>query len=135
MLKTQFDYLCKTYGDQTLAEKDRWKAIKYIYNENPLIDVQRALKENTILYIDNQDIGPGFYILEAPYAFSIPTQEDRVVTFIPLYLIDKISFVSDFINQQPVANTTVKRLRKNPEVYEGVSTIKEEETAISSIIE
>lgn len=95
MLVSQFDYLCKTFGDPSIPESDRWKSIKYIYIENPLPDFQTLLKEHNIIYINNESIGAGFYIISPPNADTDPINKGLVVSFIPLEMIDKISFILD----------------------------------------
>ena len=95
MLKSQFNFLCNTFGDPNLSESDKWKSIKYIFIENPIANVQTLLKRNEILYVDNSDIGPGFYILSYSNAdLGVPKYNERVVTFLPLKLIDKISILA-----------------------------------------
>lgn len=107
MLKTQFDYLCKTFGDTTLPISERWKAIKYIYVENPLMDAQLLIKKGELIYIDNEEIGPGFYILGAPNAELNPITNELVVSYIPLKLVDKITFVTSFIDtNENISNIT-----------------------------
>ena len=98
MLKSQFDYLCETFGDPLLPSNERWKAIKYIYVENPIMDVQFLIKKGEIIYIDNEEIGAGFYILGTPNVELNPINEGYVITYIPLKLVDKITFVTKFIN-------------------------------------
>ena len=97
MLKTQFNFLCKTFGNPKLPDNEKWKCIKYIFVENPLADVQRLIRLRKIAYVDNFNIGPGFYILGyANSDLGVPKHGERVVTFIPLTLIDKISLVTSF---------------------------------------
>ena len=101
MRKSQLDFLCETFGDSNLPSSEKWKCIKYIFIENPIVDVQKLIKNNEIQYIGNSDNGPGFYILGTPNAdFGIVNLCDKVVTFIPLKLIDKISLIcsSDLID-------------------------------------
>ena len=103
MLKSQFNFLCNTFADSKLSATDKWKCIKYIFIENPIADVQRLLKKREIMYIDNSSIGPGFFILgHANTDFSIPKYDEKVVTFIPLRIIDKISLLASLeINDNP----------------------------------
>lgn len=100
MLKSQFDYLCETFGDPSLPVKERWKAIKYIYVENPIMDVQVLIKKGEIIYIDNEEIGAGFYIMGTPNVELNPINSGYVISYIPLKLIDKITFVTTFINSE-----------------------------------
>ena len=97
MLKTQFDFLCETFGDQSLDIKDRWKSVKYIFNENPLGDMQLLIKRNEAVYIDNDEMGAGFCILGTPDVELNPVTTEKTITFLPLSQIDKITFVSDNI--------------------------------------
>lgn len=107
MLKTQFDYLCETFGDPSLPVSERWRAIKYIYVENPLMDAQLLIKKGELIYIDNEEIGPGFYILGAPNAELNPISNDLVVSYIPLKLVDKITFITSFIDvNKNISNTS-----------------------------
>ena len=95
MLKSQFIFLCEKLGDPDLAPNEKWKSIKYIFIENPIADVQRLLRNREIMYVDNPDIGPGFYILGYGNAdLGVPKYNERVITFIPLKLIDKISIIA-----------------------------------------
>ena len=103
MRKTQLDFLCNAFADKNLPSNDKWKCIKYIFIENPIVDVQLLIKKNEIRYIDNSDNGPGFYILTSANAdFGICKKEEKLVTFIPIKIIDKISFVVESLN---VGNT------------------------------
>lgn len=119
MLKSQFDYLCETFGDPSIPVEDRWKAIRYIYIENPLMDVQFLLKNNEIMYSDNENIGPGFYILGAPNAELEPINKGSVITYIPLSMIDKISFNTTYIDTN-IAPANVSRKNTGP-IIEGTS--------------
>lgn len=95
MRKSQLIFLCDRLGDPNLGANEKWKCIKYIYVENPIADVQKLLKRREIMYVDNPDIGAGFYILGYSNSdLGVPKRNDRVVTFIPLKLIDKISIVT-----------------------------------------
>lgn len=99
MRKTQLDFLCETFGDPNVSSNEKWKCIKYIFIENPIVDVQLLLKRNEIKYIDNSENGPGFYILGTPHVdFGVPKIYDKVVTFIPLKIIDKISLITSYVN-------------------------------------
>ena len=105
MRKSQLDFLCETFGDPNLSNKDKWKCIKYIFIENPIIDVQLLLKRKEIQYIDNTEIGPGFYILGCPHVdFGIPKFNDKVITFIPLKMIDKLSLIASHIDINSINN-------------------------------
>lgn len=99
LLNTQIDFLCNSFGDTSLPENERWKCIKYIFAENPIIDVQLLIKKGEIIYINNSEIGPGFYILGTPNAdFGLPKNDEKVITFIPLNLLDKVSILTKFID-------------------------------------
>ena len=99
MRKTQLDFLCETFGDSSLPSNEKWKCIKYIFIENPIVDVQLLIKKNEIKYIDNTENGPGFYIMGVPHVdFGVPKLRDKVVTFIPLKIIDKISLIASINN-------------------------------------
>ena len=98
MRKSQLDFLCDTFGDPTLPSNEKWKCVKYIFTENPLIDVQLLIKKKEIMYISNTDNGPGFYILGTPNVeLGIPRLNEQIVTFIPLRIIDKISLITSHI--------------------------------------
>ena len=98
MRKTQFDFLCKAFGNPNLPDNEKWKCVKYIFVENPLVDVQVAIRQNSIMYLDNIDIGPGFYILGRTNSdLGLASYNEKVVTFIPLSMIDKISVTASSI--------------------------------------
>ena len=98
MLKSQFDFLCKTFGNPDLPDNEKWKCIKYIFIENPIADVQKLIRVNQIMYIDNPNIGPGFYIMSYSNSdLGVPKYSRQVITFIPLKLIDKLS-ISPFLD-------------------------------------
>jgi len=134
MLKSQFDYLCENFGDPSIDIGDRWKAIKYIFIENPLMDVQFLLKRNEIMYVDNINIGPGFYILGTPNADIEPINKGSVITFIPLHMIDKITFITNYIETEKVSNITKPHYHKNSPIVEGISFNTDNED-FSTIIE
>ena len=134
LLNTQIDFLCNSFGDTSLPENERWKCIKYIFAENPIIDVQLLIKKGEIIYINNSEIGPGFYILGTPNADIEPINEGMVVTFIPLKLIDKITFQTDFIKtDEKVSNLKSNKL-DHPDILKATS-ISEDDSSISTIIE
>ena len=96
MLASQLTFLCEKLGNPNLEIYEKWKSIKYIFVENPIVDVQKLLHKQEIMYIDNPDNGAGFYIIGYTNSdLGVPKPNERVVTFIPLKLIDKISIVSD----------------------------------------
>ena len=96
MLKSQLNFLCDKLGDPNLAPNEKWKSIKYIFVENPLVDVQKLVYKQEIMYIDDPNIGAGFYIIGYSNSdLGVPKANERVVTFIPLKLIDKISIVAN----------------------------------------
>lgn len=95
MTKAQLDLVLSNFSDQSLPDDEKWKCIKYIYIENPIADVQLLLKRNGIKYIDNSEIGPGFYIIDAPSSeYGIQKSDDRTVTFVALSAIDKITLIN-----------------------------------------
>lgn len=99
MRKTQLDFLCETFGNSELSSNEKWKCIKYIFVENPIVDVQLLIRRNEIKYIDNTENGPGFYIMSTPNNdLGIPTLHEKTITFIPLKIIDKISLVAQNID-------------------------------------
>ena len=99
MRKTQLDFLCKTFGNPNLPDNEKWKCIKYIFIENPIVDVQRLLKSGEVAYIANDENGPGFYIMGHPNAdLGLSKSNEKVVTFIPLKIIDKISLLASYID-------------------------------------
>lgn len=132
MLKTQFDWLCKNFGDQSLPIKERWKAIKYVYIENPLIDVQSRISKGNFIYIDNESIGPGFYILSKPNADIEPINSGQIIHFIPLKLVDKISFITDFVNDISVQEE-VSELKNESPIIENFDIT--EDQSLSTIVE
>ena len=98
MRRSQLDFLCKTFGDPNIPDNEKWKCIKYIFVENPIVDVQKLLKRHEIMYIDNSDNGPGFYILGYDNSdLGISKYGNYIITFIPLTIIDKISATTDKI--------------------------------------
>ena len=99
MLKSQITSLCNAFGDPSLPESERWKCIKYIFTENPIIDAQLLISKGELIYIDNASIGAGFYVMGSPNAdFGIPNKDEKIITFIPLSLVDKISFITTNMN-------------------------------------
>lgn len=95
MYKSQLDMLCGMFAPENVESKDKWKYIKFIYIENPIVDVQKKLKRNEISYINNIDTTPGFYIIDTPESdFGVADAKEKVVTFIPLSIITHISFIN-----------------------------------------
>lgn len=95
MVKSQFNFICEKLGDPDLPANEKWKCLKYIFIENPIVDVQLLLRNRQIAYIDNPDIGPGFYIMGYSNSdLGIQPYNNQVITFIPLSLIDKISVIT-----------------------------------------
>ena len=92
-----FKKLCTYLGDQSLPEDERWKSLKYINIAGqaiPGFDFQRLLRENRINFINSEDIGPGFTILDnANSDMGITNINDPVLSFIPLVSIDSVTFV------------------------------------------
>jgi len=93
MTREQLNFLCSTFGNSKKPESERWKCIKYIYIENPLIDIQSFLNKGEVIYVDNDSIGPGFYIMGKPNADFGINDNTTVVTFIPLDVIDKLTII------------------------------------------
>lgn len=100
MLKSQFDYLCENFGNPDIPINDRWKAVKYIFIKNPLMDVQFLLRHNEIIYSDNESVGAGFYILGTPNADLEPINSGYILTYIPLSSIERVTFVNTFIDSE-----------------------------------
>lgn len=95
---SEFNTLCATFGNPNDSIDDKWKAIKYIYNENAIVDVQKKLKENKIKYINDAKIGAGFYIVDyITNGVSVQQEKEGTISFIPLDIIDKISFITNYI--------------------------------------
>ena len=94
---SNFQSLCSALGDQSLAEKDRWKSIKYISiagQASPGFDFQRLLRENRIFFMNNDEIGAGFCILDAANSdMGVTNINDPVLSFIPLKVVDAVTFV------------------------------------------
>ena len=138
MLVSQFDYLCQTFGDPSIPETDRWKSIKYIYVENPLPDFQTLLKEHNIIYINNASIGAGFYIISPPNSNLEPINKGLVVSFVPLDMVDKISFILDdsiiHSGDENVSNLNARIMSNSNDIIEGYSS-KLDENLYSDIIE
>ena len=110
----KFTNLCKYLGNQSLAEADRWKSLKYINISGqavPGFDFQRLLKEDKINLITNTDIGPGFVILDSAYSdMGITNLQDPILSFIPLDSVDSFTFV---VTKEPVEgalNVTIEEL-------------------------
>ena len=95
MTTEQFRFLTSTFGNSSLPESERWKCTRYIYVENPICDVETLMKRGEIIYIDNSEIGAGFYIIgKANSDFGI-FNNSTVVTFIPIEVIDKVAISLD----------------------------------------
>ena len=96
-----FNSLCKKFGEQDLAEDERWKSIKGISFEGSMepIDFEKLYNIRRGYFIDDDaTIGAGFIIMEEPYAeFGVvsPGFKKKIVTFIGLDEINAISFRSD----------------------------------------
>lgn len=90
-----FNALCKALGDQSLPEKDRWKSIKYISiagQASPGFDFQTMVKRNAIFFINNE--GKSMFVLidAANPDMGVMNLNDPVVSFIPLSVVDSVSF-------------------------------------------
>lgn len=92
-----FQSLCSALGDQALAEKDRWKSIKYISiagQATPGFDFQKMLKDNRIFFLSNDTIGAGFCLLDSANSdMGITNINDPVLSFIPLKVVDAVTFI------------------------------------------
>ena len=95
MTKSQFDYLCETYGDPNLPAEDKWKSVCYIATTTtkvPTFSFQHYLLRNKIAYSDK--IGePGFFITDYQPAQSgvFNNSVGMITTFIPLRMITAIT--------------------------------------------
>lgn len=93
MTSEQYNFLCSTFGNSRKPASERWKCTKYIYIENPLIDIQAFLNKGEVIYIDNESIGSGFYILGTPNADFGVINTEKIITFIPIEAIDKVTLM------------------------------------------
>ena len=94
---SNFKSLCNTLGDQSLPEEDRWKSLKYINIEGqaiPGFDFQRLLKENRITFVESEDVGPGFIIIDSYNSdMGVENINSPILSFIPLDSVDSLTFV------------------------------------------
>jgi len=93
MTHKQLNFLCSTFGNSRQPESERWKCIKYIYIEKPLIDIQSFLNKGEVIYINNESVGPGFYIMGKPNADFGINDSIPIVTFIPIDAVDKVTLI------------------------------------------
>lgn len=120
MLLTNFNTLCQNLGDQTLDVSERWMSLKYISiagQASPGFDFQRLLRENRIFFITNNEIGPGFLILDAANSdMGVININDPVLSFIPLSVIDSVTFMVTKKNEDGSI----------PSIYELTKTISDQ---------
>jgi len=97
MESTTFSELCKKLGNQSLPEAERWKSIKYILCEEqnePSFDFQAMLNANRVAFIDDDDVGEGFLVLDYTNSdLGVIQRNNLTATFIPLERILIVSFV------------------------------------------
>lgn len=120
MLKENFDALCKYLGDQSLPENERWKSLKYISFTGhvlPTIDFQNAFKKHMAYYVDNNETGPGIFVLDfADSDLGVTNINDKVITFIPLERIEVVTFT---------VNKKAEDGSKEISIYEVISDISD----------
>lgn len=98
MNKAQLEYACKTYGDPSLSDDEKWKSIAYISTittKTPTFSVQYYLRTNQIQY--SEKFGePGFFLIDYLYSPYGPfaNKQGLIVTFFPLDKITAISITS-----------------------------------------
>ena len=94
---SNFKSLCNSLGDQNLPEDERWKSLKYLNIAGqaiPGFDFQRLLKENRINFIDSEDVGPGFIIIDSHNSdMGVTNINNPILSFIPLDSVDSLTFV------------------------------------------
>lgn len=116
-----FSSLCKYLGDQTKAESERWKSIKYINiagQASPPFDCQTLIKEKKIALITNESKGPGFIIQDYPNPdMGVTGLNKEVINFIPISTIDSITFITD--DKQTTIDDIVKNIPKTEDYTEG----------------
>lgn len=117
-----FKKLCTYLGDQSLPEDERWKSLKYINIAGqaiPGFDFQRLLRENRINFINSEDIGPGFTILDnANSDMGITNINDPVLSFIPLISIDSVTFVVTKTSSDGSKNISINELTEEIQASE-----------------
>lgn len=117
-----FKKLCTYLGDQSLPEDERWKSLKYINIAGqaiPGFDFQRLLRENRINFINSEDIGPGFTILDnANSDMGITNINDPVLSFIPLISIDSVTFVVTKTSADGSKNISINELTEEIQASE-----------------
>lgn len=117
-----FKKLCTYLGDQSLPEDERWKSLKYINIAGQVIpgfDFQRLLRENRINFINSEDIGPGFTILDnANSDMGITNINDPVLSFIPLISIDSVTFVVTKTSADGSKNISINELTEEIQASE-----------------
>ena len=100
MKLSQFNFLRDSFGDTKADVSERWKCVKYIIHDKFTLDLQRLIKNNTVTFINNEDIGPGFYILGCPNSdMGIQNSNEKVITFFPLEFIMAMSIVGDYVDK------------------------------------
>lgn len=117
-----FKKLCTYLGDQSLPEDERWKSLKYINIAGqaiPGFDFQRLLRENRINFVNSEDIGPGFTILDnANSDMGITNINDPVLSFIPLISIDSVTFVVTKTSADGSKNISINELTEEIQASE-----------------
>ena len=110
--------LCKNFGDPSLPEAERWKSVKYISTEGQMepLDFEFLFKHNEAYFINSEEYGTGFILIETPYTEfepvnnnpNSPGNKKRIVTFIALTMVNSISFRTTNTNsvQNIIDNTS-----------------------------
>lgn len=95
MTSEVFNYLCNKLGDPLLAEKERWRSIKYIHvygSYEPMDDFQKMLHNNEIMYVEKPV--PGFIYMSTPLnEYSHITSDNYTISFIEIDQITELTFV------------------------------------------
>ena len=95
MVIEEFRTICSTYGDQSLAENERWKSIKYISVEGQLeaTDFGYYYENNLGYFLDIEGYPPVFLIIEPPYAeFEPINRGKKILTIITLQMVNSLGF-------------------------------------------
>lgn len=107
MNKNQLDYMCKTYGDPTLSDDEKWKSIAYIATittKTPTFSAQYYLRTDQFFY--SESFGePGFFLIDYPYSPFGPFSHEHglIVTFYPLSKVTAVAITpkNSFKNGEP----------------------------------
>ena len=111
MNKAQFDYMCNTYGDSSLAENEKWKSVAYIATTTtkvPTFSAQYYLRTDQLQY--SEKFGePGFFLIDYLYSPFGPfsNRQGLTVTFIPLSKVTAIAVTSK-VTYKDDGGSTVK---------------------------